>query len=301
MARRVACALALALWVAAAVLPHGAARAQSLQRLTVDRFTLSADTDKPQLEVPFHLIVTLYVKQRVSAIGNLELPILAELELLGDERRLESSATGTRYVETIGVVAHRTGTISIAAATLQAIDARDGKPKQYFTNSLTLQVSGGSLEPIDTSQSFASAAEQLALRAILWTAGVACAIVLAVLFFRRRRPRPVPAAPSPVAAPPPQPPPPPVRRSPQDRLRDALVVLRADPTRECAVRVRAAVWQMMGASDGETLADVLQRENATDPRLRDVLRALERAAFTYDEDLSRAVVAACGSLERCLA
>ena len=42
--------------------------------------------------MPFHLIVTLRVRERVTRIDNLELPLLAELELLGDERETQSGS-----------------------------------------------------------------------------------------------------------------------------------------------------------------------------------------------------------------
>ncbi len=296
MARRLAAALTLALLAAA---PWASpARAQTLQRLTVESFTLSADTSKPEIEVPFHLVVSLTVKERVAGIDNLELPILAELELLGDERRTVARSSGTQYRETITVVAHHTGAVTIAPATLQAIDARDGRPKQYFTNALTLQVTGGKLEPFEEGQSLAAAAAALAIRVALWTLGILCAIAVLVLALRRRRaPPPAPAPPAPVAPAVPLP----SHRSRREELGDALSVLRADPVRPTAVAVRAAVWRMVGGTDGETLADVLQRSGASDPRIRDVLRALERAAFTYDADLQAAIAGACTALERYLA
>lgn len=298
MARRLAAALAFAL--AALALPH-AAKAQALQRLTVDSFVLSSDTAKPQIEVPFQLIITLHVRQQVGEIDNLVLPILAELELRGDERRLESGNGGTQYRETITVVAHHTGTITIAPATLQAIDARDGKPKQYFTNSLTLQVSGGALEPLNQGGDALGAMFDAARTALIWLLGIACVLVLAFLIFRRRRP--AVAVPAPVAAAPPPPPAPPVARarSRRDQVSDALAVLRAEPFRPTAIRVRTAVWQMVGAPEGETLADVLARVPQSDVRMREVLSALERAAFTYDADLHAAIAAACNAMERFLA
>lgn len=292
--------LAVALTFAVLALA-GPLRAQTLESLTVESFTLSADTAHPKIEEPFHLIVALRVRERVTQIDDLELPILAELELLGDERRVVTDSSGTQYRETITVVAHHTGSIAIAPATLQAIDARDGHPKQYFTNPLTLAVSGGSLEPLAGTGTFADLVTRYLGRAILLGAGVLCAILLGVLFLRRPRAvAHVPAAPAPVTVPRPaiQPTAP---RSRRDRLQDALTVLRAEPTRASAVRVRTAVWSMVGASEGETLADVLQRPQAGDARTRDVLRALERAAFTYDADLRAAIEDACNALERALA
>ncbi|MBV8490364.1 MAG: hypothetical protein JO199_07530 [Candidatus Eremiobacteraeota bacterium] len=300
MARRTAAALAallLALFsVGSCALP---ARAQSLQRLTVDSFTLSADTKQPAIEVPFHLVISLHVRQQVAEIDHLNLPILAELELQGDERRLQAGPGGTQYRELITVVAHHTGTISIAPATLQAIDARDGRAKQYYTNALSLVVTGGSLEPIENGDSFAVAALHAVVTAGLWTVGIVVAIVVLALVVRRRvRPATVPAA---APAPPPPPPPQASARSQRDVVSDALAVLRADPARQTAIVVRSALWRMVGAPDGETLGDVLRRISPADARMRDVLSALERAAFTYDADLNAAIPAACDALERYLA
>jgi hypothetical protein len=125
--------------------------------------------------------------------------------------------------------------------------------------------------------------------------------VLAALVFRRR-PAAVRVAAAPVTpvvpnAIVPQAP----ARSARDRLQDALTVLRAERTRAAAVRVRSLVWSMVGASDGETLGDVLRRPDATEPAMRDLLRALERGAFTYEEDLPAAIDGACNALERYLA
>jgi hypothetical protein len=287
--------------VASLLAVSGQVRATSLQRLTVTSFTLSADTLSPQIEVPFRLMVSLHVREAVPEIDNLNLPILAELELQGDERQTRAGPGGTDYIETIEVIAHHTGDISIAPATLQAIDARDGKPKQYSTNPLTLHVVGGALEPLQQGGSFAAAALALALRVLEWLVAITVVIIAVVWLFRRRRrtpppPPPAPAAPMPVAVPVARP-----VRSLREQLQDALTVLRAERTRAAAVRVRSAVWGMVGASDGETLADVLQRPQANDPRMRDLLRALERAAFTYDDDLTAAIGDACDALERYLA
>lgn len=291
MARRAAVALIVAV-VAAIALPL---RAAGLARLTVQSFVLAADTANPQVDVPFHLIVTLRVRERVNEVADLNLPILAELELLGDERETASTPRGTQYRETITVVAHRAGPISIAPATLQAIDARDRKAKQWFTNGLTLQVAAAAPQVLgDGARALGRAAVTL-LWVLLALAGVAVVAVVVVL--AARRPRRVYVAPMP-PPPPPPPAPPPIARSRRDLIQDALVVLRAERSRPAAVRVRAAVWQMLGASDGETLGDVLRLDEALDEPTRSLLIALERSAFTYDDDLARAIDDACSALER---
>jgi hypothetical protein len=270
-------------------------QAQTLQRLTVQSFALSADTTRPRIDVPFQLIVTLRVRERVTQIENIELPILAELELLGDERQTATDPQGTQYRETITVVAHHAGGIAIGPATLQAIDARDGKPKQWYTNPLTLQIGGVEARAFREGAHALLAAALVALRVLLLLIGVGCVVVVLVLLFRRRR-RPVAivVAPVPPAAPPV------VQRSRRKQFEDALTVLRTERTRASAVRVRAAVWRMLGASDGETLGDVLRRPEANEDSMRDLLIALERSAFTYDEDLRAAIDDACSSMERYL-
>ena len=85
---------------------------------------------------------------------------------------------------------------------------------------------------------------------------------------------------------------------PKARLREALAVLRADRTRAGAMRARSIVRRMVGATDAETLADVLRRPLATDRDMRDLLRALERAGFTHNADLGVAIAAAIAQLER---
>ena len=127
-------------------------------------------------------------------------------------------------------------------------------------------------------------------------AGIAIVVGLVVLI-ARRRPKPAPI-PMPAPVTPPPPPPVVVVRSRRQEIEDALTVLRAERTRVAAVRVRTAVWRMVGASEGETLADVLRRPQTNDPVQRRLLIALERSAFTYDDDLRAAIDDACAALER---
>lgn len=286
-------------YLAAALLTAGLwsaappATAQTLQRLTVDSFSLSTDNATPQIEQPFHLVVVLRVRQRLVRVDNLNLPLLAQLELLGDERETRSGPRGTEYRETITVVAHQPGSVAIAPATLQAVDARDGKPKQWYTNGLRLHVTGPPL--IVTGMAALRGALWAVLRVLLWVGGALLIVGLIVIVVcRRPRRAPVAVAPSVVTAPPP----PVVERSPRQQIDDALTVLRAEHTRSAAIRVRAAVWRTLGASEGETLGDVLRRPQAADPVLRALLVALERSAFTYDDDLNAAIDDACLSLER---
>jgi len=286
-------------WIAAAIAAlviaclGPAARAQSLQRLTITQFTLASDTATPTLEVPFHLLIVVRVRERIGELDTLDLPVLTSLELLGDERHLSSDASGTLYRETITVVAHHTGSITIDPATLDAIDARDGKAKRYFSNRLTLTVRGGALAPLRSGAAAILAGVLFVLRVAVVLAGLLCAVAIVVLLFRRRNvPAQVAAQPAAHRLEPP--------RDPRDDLRDALVVLRAEPTRANALLARTHVRATVGATDDETLADVLARADCDDPAIALVLRNLERAAFTYDADLQAAIAAAVDSLEHAI-
>ncbi|HLY03307.1 MAG TPA: hypothetical protein VKR56_12540 [Candidatus Cybelea sp.] len=283
--------LAAAAWIAAT----GTGRAQTLQRLTVESFVLSADTMQPQVDVPFHVIVTLRVRESVSEITNLQLPMLAQLDLLGDERQTVSDPRGTQYREVVTVVAHSDGRIMIAPATLQAIDARDGKPKQWFTNDLPISVHSSASHIANGMAAGLVAHVARILAALIWLALLVGAALLAIFLLRRRAPV------APVASVPVSYQPAPVLSEAEQRrqqIADALLVLRAERTRSAAVRVRGAVWRAIGASEGETLADVLRRPGCGQGVLRDLLVALERSAFTYDEDLPGAIDDACAALER---
>ncbi len=288
MARYRSLALAVTL-AACALLP---AAAQGLQRLTVTRLTLSASTLTPQVEVPFDLVIEAHVKQQVTHLENLDLPVLAEVELLGDENSIVAGPGGSTYTERIRVVAHHSGTITIDPVTLDAIDARDGKAKRYSSNALTLNVQAAGLAgpgsaPIDL---FA-----LLVAALRWLFAIALVVfVVAIIFVRRRRA----VAPAPVAPPEPVPAQP-VEAPPtiEERLSRARELLQASPTRTNVLHVRTVVREMVGANDAETLDDVLRRIPPHDVRMRSLLRALERAAFTHDDDFRTAAADVIRRLE----
>lgn len=290
MVRRTAAPLALA---AALLATAASVLGQGLQRLTVQSFALASDAANPKVDEPFHLVLTLRVRERVGQVTNIDLPMLAQLELLGDERETTSTPHGTQYRETITVVAHNAGSMSVAPATLQAVDARDGKPKQWFTNGLTIRVAGAPPQVLRNGVRRLLPIAIVGAWALMWLVGLGIVIVVVVVLLRPRA-KPLPVAPTaaPVA------PPPALERTRRDQASDALAVLRAERSRVAAIAVRSVMWRMMGASDGETLGDVLQRRDAHSAATRHLLIALERSAFTYEADLQAAIDDACAALER---
>jgi len=272
------------------------ARAETLQRLTVTQLLLSADTTQAKVDEPFHLIITAHVREKITSLDNVDLPILAEVEVLGDEHSLSRSNDGTTYREVITVVAHNAGTIALTPVTLDAVDSRTGKPSRFSSNTLTIEVARGGLSSAAPSTVDYGAIFWRIVRVAFYViCGGALLLVIVLLLRRNRRPKPqvmrLPQA-TPVARP---------ARDPRDIFHDALVTLRAEPTRPTALRVRHVVRAMVGASDTETLADVLRRPLAAETRMRDVLRALERAAFTHESDLHAAIGRAIAAMENLVA
>ena len=142
--------LGLVLAALAFVLAPRIGVAQSLPRLEVERFTMTAQPASPTIGRAFALTIVLTVRGNVRRIDNVTLPILSQLELRGDERTLHHTNGTSIYRETLTVRAARTGAILLAPATLDAIDARTGQAEQYSSNPLTIVVRGGALQPFAT-------------------------------------------------------------------------------------------------------------------------------------------------------
>jgi len=206
MARRALARLALVAVALIGAALLGAARpadAQTLQRLTVQSFTLTADTSQPRVDEPFHIVVTLHVLEHVTEVDNLELPMLAQLELLGDERQIVTGPRDTQYREVVTVVAHAAGTIPIAPATLQAVDARDSKAKQWFTNPLVLRAGVGAGQIFRDGGSALISGAIILFRIVLILVVVGCIVLVGIVLVRRANRVPLP---EPQREPPPEPP-----------------------------------------------------------------------------------------------
>lgn len=252
-------------------------RAQQLARLHVQSMTLASDKARPQVGVPFDLVLTIRVRENVPRLDNVVLPSFSGPEELGDERVVSHGAGGTIYRETLRLAAHSRGDLAIGPGYMDAIDARDGKPKRFLSNGLMLRVEGGPLlDPWSGVRDAAKAIGELAL--------IAGALAATMMLFRRRtRIAPV-TLPAPVPVPPPEPPTP-----IEFRLRTALETLGAQPTRESLHAVRVLLWEYAGAPRGGTLADALSASNGEPAHLRAMLAAVERATFTEDWQFGDAV------------
>lgn len=262
--------------LAAFLLLAGTAQAQQYQRLHVRSFTLSSDTARPQLEQPFHVTLTIRVSENLAQLENVFLPTFFGAEELGDEQQITHGPGGTTYRETLTLVGHARGMLSVSPAYLDAIDARDGKAKRFVSNALQLPIGGG---PIGMLRRTLRTAALAVIEVVL----VAAAVFVLIALFRRRPRRPAePAAAAPEV-------PPVVVDPPKNELAGALERLRARRDRSAVMSVRAALWHLAGATSGETLSDVLRRPAATDVHLRRLLLIVERAAFIEHARLNGAI------------
>ena len=256
------------------------AQAQQYQRLHVRSLTLTSDSAHPQIEQPFHVTLTIRVAEKQFNDDNVYLPSFDGAEELGDLRDVSHDAKGTTYRETLTLVAHAQGTLTVSNAYLDAIDARDGKPKRFISNSLTLPVGGGAIA---------------GTWRVLWTVllvGIevllvaAAVFVLAVLFWRRRKTEPLNdvmvryrTTPSLVEGP----------HEASDELEQAWQRLGTERDRASVLHLRGVLWARAGADPGATLNDVLRRSATGDGDLRRLLTLVERAAFVEEARLDRAI------------
>lgn len=259
------------------------AGAETLQRLHVKTFQLVSDAARPEVEQPFHLTVHADVGENVRALANVQLPSFdGSLELLGDERRLHASRSGTAYDEVMTVVAHGSGKIAVSPAYLDAIDARDGKPKRFISNGLTLNVGGG----LVSARGALGAAAQIVWRLFLTLVFLFASVFVLLALFRRRARRSV----APVFEPEPVAP-----ADPDAPVRAAFERMRERRDRQSVLDARAALWRRSGLAQGATLRDYCVRE-PDDGRCA-LARALEIAAFIDDARFGPAVDRAAALVE----
>lgn len=231
---------------------------------------LFASTLRPRIERPFTLSVEVDTAERTEAIPSaLILPPLGGLEELGEvSAALPAPDGGTRYRETLRVVAHASGTLTLAPVEFDAVDARDGRPKRFLSDPLQLQIAGP-LAP----------ATRVPAGWFAVLAAVAAALT-AALARRRGMQAEVPwtIAPQPALD----------RRETVDAALDAF---RRERTRGAARHLRAALRRTCGIPSGWTL-DLAARRSSAGPQDLRRLTALEHVCFAPAAQLPAAVEAA---------
>lgn len=243
-------------------------------------------TDRATVHVgeSFHLTIAAHVDERLLELDNVTLPDLSGFDTLGDERRCIATQRGSDCTETLTLASTVAADRTIAATVMDAVDARNGKPSRFASNTVALHVTG--VPPhLPTWAGALAWSIVLALSPLVLVAAAAWALIWG---FSRTKPRPV--------APPPQLPSP-IVMDPDAGLRDLVAALAREPSRARALAVRAALRERVGARDDETLADIAtRREMADRGRVLAALHAIERASFCQDKDVPHAVGEALPSL-----
>ena len=282
--------LRIALLASVIVLAVARASAQTLPDLTITALSITSDRTSAPEGVAFHLRIHVHAKQRNADLASLVLPDVANLTILGDEKRTSPSGDGTDYVETLTVAGVSPGEATVSPAYIDARDpSRGDKPFRFSSNTLRLKITGA---PAGSGnlQTFEAAALRSARVAFEIAIGVMVLVTLGFLTVRARtmaakrktfvtlpRARPVPTR---------------VTVTPADRLgdvRSAALRLASTHTRPAAAELRAALFALADARPEETLAALLERVPADRRALRAALRAAERATFVDDAHLQGAI------------
>ena len=257
------------------------ASAQSLDTLHVRSFGMSSDTARPQVGQPFRLTISAHVDEQITQLDNVTLPDLSSFDTQGDERRCTATNRGSDCSETVILIPKVQGSVTIASATMDAIDASDKKASRFATNSVHLEIGGAPFS--FGGGDYVADLFWNTVRAFLLL--LALVVVLWYVLYRFTRPR-APKAIVPVVAPRLATPAPPPADDFAAQFHALVEALRADPSRPRALAVRHALRYALGAKEKETLADLVRRNAAGDrPQRIAALRAIERASFCEDANV----------------
>jgi hypothetical protein len=263
------------------------ASAQTLARLHVRDFTMTAEPKSLRVGDTLRLKIVAHLAERVSQLDNVTLPDLSGFDSLGDERVCSSTPSGSECTEIMTLSPTLPGDRTIAPTTLDAIDARNGKPSHFGTNTVTIHIAGV-VPQAATPAARTLIDDLLKPLTILLIVGAAAYALLWGAGRRKRLPPPPQPAPRPVAPLP-----------PSDALPQLIAALAQARTRVAVVALRDELRRRVGARDDETLGDLLRRRAAgNDAAFADVLRAIEVGAFVDDAQLSGAIDGALQALSK---
>jgi len=265
------------------------ADAQALQRLHVRSVVTSVEPQRVRLGDMLRLVLRVRVDERIARLDNVTLPDLGGFDVLGDERHCLPERHGTACSEALSLAPSVAGVRSIGPITLDAIDAKTGRPTRFGSNAVSVTVVDSQLA--SPAKALGSAVFGM-LRLLAIALLVALAVIAAVLWFRRRKPAPAARVPSGALL---------ATYAPRDedaRWRTTIEHLRARPSRARVDAVRAILRERVGARADETFADLAARgAHLEQPSAMEALRLIERAAFVDEAHLTRAVLDALPALE----
>jgi len=278
----------IAIFIAIAALASPVA-AEQLARLHVTNLALGADRTHVKIGERFSIYVRVHVNEKVDRIDNLVLPNLLDFNNLGDEHTRQITPKGTDWTERVILEAPQAGTFTIPPAFFDAVNALNGKPSRFSSNTLTIVV--GQPSPLDDPGALGRRILGIALAII----GILAAIfVLLVLFVLRMRRVP--------RTPPPQSQAPTIVRliDPSEALRASLGDAQRARTRASILALRGELFAREGVPRGATTRDAFERIPSASHGVRLAITHLERAAFGPDDRLDTAIDEALGAVESLL-
>jgi hypothetical protein len=278
----------IAILIASAALASPVA-AEQLARLHVTNLALGADRTHVKIGERFSIYVRVHVTEKVDRIDNLVLPNLLDFNNLGDEHTRQITPKGTDWTERVILEAPQAGTFTIPPAFFDAVNARNGKPSRFSSNTLTIVV--GQPSPLDDPGALGRRILGIALAIVGILAAVFVLLVLFVLRMRR----------APRAAPPQSQAPTIVRViDPSEALRASLGDAQRARTRASILALRGELFAREGVPRGATTRDALERIPPGSHGVRLAVTHLERAAFGPDDRLDTAIDEALGAVESLL-
>jgi hypothetical protein len=260
-------------------LSNGFARAEHLQQLTIPLLTMRVDRTRMAVGAPLRLTIHAHMRESVTRLDNLSLPSLPDFETVSHETHFEPAGGGTDFTEVLTLVAKRPGDFAIPPVSIDAVDGHTGKPSRFAaTDQIVVHVGPASAR----GAALASMLARYASIAIISLLIAYLAFRIGGAFFdwavdlvRTSRSRPPTRARAPK-----WPTLPLEAETPLQRLRRAIATLRRDPSKEAAEEARSALRHALGASEEETMSDIIRRLSLSDRDLvGQALRATERAAF----------------------
>ena len=278
----------IAILIALAALASPVA-AEQLARLHVTNLALGADRTHVKIGERFSIYVRVHVNEKVDRIDNLVLPNLLDFNNLGDEHTRQITPKGTDWTERVILEAPQAGTFTIPPAFFDAVNALNGKPSRFSSNTLTIVV--GQPSPLDDPGALGRRILGIALAIIGILAAIFVLLVLFVLRMRR----------APRAAPPQSQAPTIVRViDPSEALRASLGDAQRARTRASILALRGELFAREGVPRGATTRDALERIPPGSHGVRLAVTHLERAAFGPDDRLDTAIDEALGAVESLL-
>jgi hypothetical protein len=286
-------------------LSPGFARAQQLQQLTIPLLTMRVDRTRAAVGEPFRLTIHAHMRESLTHFDNLMLPSLPDFETVSHETHFEPADGGTDFTEVLTLVAKRAGDFAIPPVSIDAVNGQTLRPSRFTaTDQIVVHVGpadGSRASPAQISARYASIAVISLLIAFLAFRIGGALFNWMVDLLRTMRARPL-------ASPPARERPalPSGSETPLQRLRLAVTALRHDPSKASAEEARSALRRVLGASEEETMSDIIRRLSLSDRDLvGQALRAAERAAF-IDANFRRSAIdealpileEACRQLER---